>query len=402
MCTPRRMLPCLLLPAALLLGAASAPDKPMAELKKEADAVLKLGAVNARAKLDVVFDYARLAAEQGQTQQALKYYEAGLRFHALSYKNQLAYAELLAKQGKTDLAKRRARMVAESTEDDTLVARARKLLGEKGSTAVKPIARPEGKKPVLVLVPMDEVGVLLLREAGQRVRETLGIDVLIRAVPIEMPPPSRRPFAKFVGKLRETLNGIKTKSPEAFAVMLKEEGLAEKDLDDHKNVIRVFLSLVRRSGEKQTRGFQAAVARMRGEEDQWDVAKLVGILRKAVKPYERPGARFLGVTCKDVFDDDYAFLLALRIDEHGVLSFRRYLADFTNEAPDRSRLRKRLSTQIVNCAGHVFGLPRCSDPTCPRAYSHSVAEHDKKSEKLCQTCRRLFDKAFGRKPKGKE
>ncbi len=392
----------LLLFPCLVAGTAWA-DGSLDGLRKEADAVLKLGAVDARAKLGVVFEYARRAAEQGQLDEALKYYESGLRFHPLNFENQLAYAKLLAKAGRTELARRRAGIVAKSAEDDGLVAGAKKLLGERVSLGVEPISKPEGTGPVLVLVPMGEVDVLLLREAQERVKKTLGIEVLIRKAEIKLPPPRRTPFADFVGKLRGELTRMKTKSPEAFADLLKQEGFTQKALADDEKAIRLFLQLVRRGGsEGATSRFEATIRHVRDTEDQWDAGELVGALRKAVRRHERARARFVGVTRRDIFQKDYSFLLALRIGEHGVLSYRRYTADFTEEAPDRARLLRRLHVVCVNSAGHVFGLARCSDPSCPRSYSHSVAEDDKKGEELCPACKKAFRRAFGEGPEDKD
>jgi len=148
---------------------------------------------------------------------------------------------------------------------------------------------------------------------------------------------------------------------QAFGALLKELGLGEDDLKGEQNVLRAFETL-----------------------------------RNAVKPYLRPKARFVGVTREDIFGKGYSFLLALRVNNYGVLSYWRYTARFTEETPSRTRLLQRIHKQAVCSAGHVFGLARCSDPTCPRAYVHSVAEHDRKNEELCPACKKAFDKAFGR------
>ena len=50
--------------------------------------------------------------------------------------------------------------------------------------------------------------------------------------------------------------------------------------------------------------------------------------------------------------------------------------------------------QVVD-EGHLFGLQRCSDPTCPRAYPNSLDEHDAKGAILCGQCRDGFDRLFG-------
>jgi len=40
--------------------------------------------------------------------------------------------------------------------------------------------------------------------------------------------------------------------------------------------------------------------------------------------------------------------------------------------------------------GFMLGIDRCSDPTCPRVYPHSLAELDATSLKLCAACERGF------------
>lgn len=391
-----------LLLCACLCGAEAAAQTSLVRLKKEADAVLGLGAVEAREKLDVVFRYARLSAEKGKLNEALKYYEAALRFHPLSFENQLAYAELLTKAGKVELARRRASLVARSSENDALVAKARTLLGQDVSMEIEPIARPKGDQPVLVLVPMGQVDILLLQEVRPRVAKALGIEVQIRKAKIKLPPPRRTPLRDFVAQIRRQLDQMKARSPDGFAALLKEEGFAAKDLQDDDKAVAILRALMARSGEEPARKFDLLLQHIRSQGDQWDAKELVEALWHAAKPYERAKARFVGVTRRDIFRKDYAFLLALRIGGYGVLSYRRYLAEFTDETPDRSRLLRRLNIQVINSAGHVYDLERCSDPTCPRSYAHSVAEHDKKGEQLCPKCKRDFDKAFGRKPKREE
>lgn len=45
----------------------------------------------------------------------------------------------------------------------------------------------------------------------------------------------------------------------------------------------------------------------------------------------------------------------------------------------------------------MFGIQCCTDPTCARAYPHSLEEHDAKSEALCPACQHGFDTKLRRK-----
>jgi predicted Zn-dependent protease len=77
-----------------------------------------------------------------------------------------------------------------------------------------------------------------------------------------------------------------------------------------------------------------------------------------------------------------------------VISYRRFTADFNSDVPNRPRLIKRTAKQALSSIGFMLGVARCNDPTCPRAYPHSLAEHDAKSMNLCPACRAGFQKAL--------
>jgi len=70
------------------------------------------------------------------------------------------------------------------------------------------------------------------------------------------------------------------------------------------------------------------------------------------------------------------------------------MAEFNNETPNRPKLKERMLKQCLSSAGLIFGIERCSDPTCPRAYPHSLKEHDAKSTELCPACKRGFREKF--------
>jgi predicted Zn-dependent protease len=77
-----------------------------------------------------------------------------------------------------------------------------------------------------------------------------------------------------------------------------------------------------------------------------------------------------------------------------VVSYRRFTAGFNGEVQSRVRLLRRLNCLCLAEAGHLFGLPRSPDPTCPLSYVNDLQELDAKSDKLSDTCRHDFETAF--------
>ena len=85
------------LPAGTAL-AAEEPEQSTKQLYKEAKEILRLNNVEARARIDVVFELAERLNESGRQKEALKYYKAGLRHQPWAMEHQLRYAKLLFKK----------------------------------------------------------------------------------------------------------------------------------------------------------------------------------------------------------------------------------------------------------------------------------------------------------------
>lgn len=377
-----------------------AKEASIKRMKKRADEVLKMNNISARVHIETVMQLADCLAKEGQSKEAAKYYKAGLRHFPLDLKRQLALGRMLMKMGKKKEAMERARIVAKMAEEDNLVLPARKMLGKKVDTKIKAIGKMGGKAPTIILVPMGKVDVLLVRDVQKKLQKQLGISVLIRSVPLTMPSHGRDPFHDFCQDLRKQLKEIKaTCSPVQYKTMLKQAKVREADLKQDEKVVQLFQRLLDQSkDEKVSRNFAAIVAEVRTEERQWNSLALLKVLRKATKAHKQNNVRFIGVTRCDIYGKNTSFLLANGyLGEIMVMSYRRFMSSFTHETVNRNRLLKRMVNQALSSCGKVFGIDGCTDPSCPRAYPHSVAEHDAKSDKLCNKCRKAFDKVFGRK-----
>ena len=130
------------------------------------------------------------------------------------------------------------------------------------------------------------------------------------------------------------------------------------------------------------------------ENYQWDADKMLDLFTEAIRPFYSQNVRFLGITHNDIYADDSNFYFGWSNNWCGIVSYRRFMAGFNHEIPDRARLLRRFHFQCLASAGNVFGLDRCLDSSCPRGYPQSLEEQDAKSDKLCDTCRKEFDDTF--------
>ena len=100
----------------------------------------------------------------------------------------------------------------------------------------------------------------------------------------------------------------------------------------------------------------------------------------------------LGITAEDIYTDDYNFLFGLGQTRLGVMSYARFLLD----KPSTEQFEKRAVMQAFSSAGIIIGIPRCTYPSCARAYPHSLEEHDRKDLMLCYECRQNLRQRYAR------
>jgi predicted Zn-dependent protease len=387
----------------LLVGPpAFAQEQSVASMRKRAEEVLKMGNVDARVYVEDVMLLADRLSKDGNLADAERYFEAGLKLFPLDLKHQLACAEVQMRMGKREPALAKAKIVAKLAEEDAQAVPARKMLGEKVDTEVEALGKLDGNVFTIVLTPLDEIDVLLLQDVRAKLQEQLGISVLIRKVSFTMPPFGRDPTRELVEELRQSAAKMREANPKQLAAMLKQAGLTAGDLEKDESVI-AFYKWLADNTRNTTAGQNLATVlqRLASAEKQWDSNDLLVAYKASTLPLWQARVRFIGVTRRDIYEKDYSFLFAnAYMGQVGVVSYRRFMSSFTNETPSRERLLKRTVNQMLSSSGRVFGIETCTDPTCPRAYPHSVDEQDAKSGKLCDTCRKAFDKAFGRIPLG--
>jgi archaemetzincin len=111
---------------------------------------------------------------------------------------------------------------------------------------------------------------------------------------------------------------------------------------------------------------------------QFRAERLLGAVR------EIDGRRVLGVTARDVYAGglNFAFGIADSPGRAAVISlFRLHIG------ADGVLFRARALKEAVHELGHTLGLGHCPNPECVMHFSNSLADTDRKTSRLCPTCR---------------
>jgi len=361
------------------------------ELRKKADSVLNQSNVSARSEIDVVFRLVDRLLEEDSAD-AEHYLIKGLEHFPWNLKYQMVYAELLAKRGKTAQARDKADLVLQYAETDDLIERARKVAGEEALPKFDKIKSLPGSHHCVVLVPMMEADKWLIVRVKEQLSEVLGIPVYIQTIETDYPPFGRDLRGAILNqvrrKIKEDIN-----DPQVTNV-LKDLDITKEDLAEEAKLLRVLKTLMGDAGPERIVEFESYLEQSRGKDPQWDANQLQEVLFRAVKPYRRKNVAYLGMTFADIYAKDFNFLFGWADRQGGVMSYRRFTADFNDEIPNQDRLIKRTLMQCLSSTGHIYGIKRCTNPTCARAYPNSLPEHDAKKGTLCAQCRSGFKRVF--------
>jgi predicted Zn-dependent protease len=371
--------------------------KPLPQLKTQADELLaKRDFVLIRRDVDVLLVLIDRLLEEGDKAGAEKYLDAALQHYPWALDYQIQYAALLDEKGKSEQAKAKAKLVLDHAESDRLINQARKLLGQDPLPALPKLAKLQGDGPALVLVPVGPVETWLLLALEEDLGGALGIPVFSRSVEIPLPPESRSGFSRYIEETRRRL--LQHLDEPEFESILEKLDLDREQIEKHDDAVLRFLRTMAASsaGGPEPEAFDAMVEDLRGRYRQWDIEKLNAAMKKAVTPHARPQVKFLGVAAVDAFmgGSNFIFGMAENGGRWGVITYHRFTAAFNGETPDRKRLEERALKQSLSSIGFMFGVKRCSDPTCARAYPHNLAEHDAKSTELCPACRQALNRAL--------
>ncbi|MBU4461131.1 MAG: hypothetical protein KJ579_11225, partial [Verrucomicrobia bacterium] len=367
-------------------------------LKRAADRVLALDS-NIRMGREVgeIWRYVDELVRSGSTNEALRYMDEALKLDPWNLKYQIQAAEFLAARGDAAAAREKAGLVHDRAETDELIGRARARLGKDAIRRPDPLALPDPAVSTVILIPLGHTDHWLLWAMARSLGDTLGVPVSVQDACIELPAPTRDRLSRMqTGILThmQTTLGDPEKAQPLQAMGIRREDI--RSADDAVKALRA--TTLAGGGEAALKELDAVLEAARGADPQWHTDPLLATLQERTQAMKKPSVFYLGVAGVDVFMDrsNFAFGTALVGAGYGVMSYRRFTADFNVEPPDSARLLVRASKQALSSIGFMLGVGRCSSPTCARSYSRNLAEHDAKSARPCETCRRGIALALGK------
>ncbi|GHU12685.1 hypothetical protein FACS1894161_1430 [Spirochaetia bacterium] len=178
-------------------------------------------------------------------------------------------------------------------------------------------------------------------------------------------------------------------SNESISGFLKQIGLSQKDLatKEGKRIFSYHLLEQTESGKQRWQLTEMTKSQYSGD-------TLLRQLKDNFSNYnsEPHCLGILGVTRKDIYENDYNFLFGWARKKWGVISYARFLLG--EPKPTNEQFEKRAIIQALSSAGFVIGIPRCTIPNCARAYPNSLAEMDRKPMELCNECKTNLRKLY--------
>jgi predicted Zn-dependent protease len=349
--------------------------------------------VDLRERVDDVFQRADARAREGRIDEAISLYQRGLQVNPWRLEYQLKLARLWKQIGLEEQAVERALTVRQYAERGDLIAAADELIRDANTPQDEDepsISSPALPPLEIVLVPIDKVDARLLADLRDSLQSHLGLRFTIAKTPLSLGGMDRTYAQAGLPKLVEK---IKAAMPEEqYRRRLQELGFTEDSLKQYYAQVQFVEAALRDAGRprEQIDGFRAALEALQ-QTGQYDAERLLTEL-KQTHPLSPAGPvkGYLGVAEADLFTRDYNFLYGWGGRGYAVMSYHRYTAAFNQEPPNRPRLLERTVKQAISSTFHLLDIPRCTSPTCVRAYPHSLVEHDQKTGQLCPDCRRAL------------
>lgn len=369
---------------------------PTLQLQAEVDKLLGSNdPVDIRHKIHIVWELVdRLKREKNKTDELMRYLEQGLRHNAWNLKYQLDYAMLLKEKGKTKEAQERAEIIATYSEKDELIDAASEILKKPKLPSIPFRKVLDGKEHTIILVPVGKVDVWLLFELQKKLQEVLKIKVEIQDFHISAPKYTRDHRDIIIEDIRERL--IKQSESPDISRLLKDMSINKSDLENDEVVIKIVNRINElTAGKEAVDSFNKLLEDSIGKDRQWHIDALYSKVVEQTGNEKKPKLKYLGICNLDTYATGTNFLFGTASSKgYGIISYRRFSAEFNEEPPNRTRLLDRTLKQALSSLGFMYNIERCSIPTCPRTYPNNLKEHDAKGTELCSKCKEAFEKAL--------
>ena len=361
------------------------------KLEKKVEGLLKKSVVDIRSDVDDIFLLADIYAEEGKDQKATALYEEALKADSWRLEYQLKLARLLLKQGDKKQAISKAELVVQLAEDEDLYNNAYSLLKYLRSVPkeeFKTKEKTENENNVEILVvPLGKINRRLVGEVLEKLQKTIGIDYQMVVPEIDIGNFDRSYADQF---LSSEIKDIKKQlSNNEWEEILTEQKISKEELETNPGKIKFLKSFFKKKGipKEKINEFDEFLHNLMNS-GQYDVNRLLDKI-KSQYPLD-PKSKIkgvLGVTAADIFNCNNNFLFGSARKGYGAFSYHRFTALFNHAPPNRPKLVDRTFKQAVSSTFFLFDIPRCTSPTCVRAFPNSLEELDRKSTELCSWCR---------------
>ncbi len=349
--------------------------------------------VDLRGKVDDLFLLADIYADEGNEEGAIKLYQKALSVDSWRLEYQLKLAKILDKRGEKSPAVEKARTVYQYAENENLIDEAKKILSELGEFPEEKAIELQAlaKNIEIVIVPIGKVNQRFLKEVKEGLQDKMGIWYSISEKILDVGKVDRSFVDSF---LERTVERIEHQLPqEDFQALFSELNLSKTVLEARDPKIKLIDAFFKKIElpKEEVEQFHNRVKELENE-GQYDTERLLTELENVFKATEKPTIKgYLGITEADIFTKDYNFLYGWARSGYGVMSYHRFKSDFTEEISNRQRLCNRAVKQGISSSFFILGIPRCSSPTCARAYPHNLTEYDQKGIEICPWCKEQLD-----------
>lgn len=351
------------------------------KLNQHADELDKISNVSAWKYSDTYMELGKAYYQIEEFELSLAALKKGLRLNSRQYDNQLVAAKVEYELEMYKASYLRVQQITSNCDIKEITKEALKLLKElkkhefdKGENEI-----PNIRNKYIYILKVGMVEDIYIQALVNKLEEEFKISVRIIETPIEPSIENLRDnHKKYFNSIKERF--IASKSQQLYEEIIQNLNLNLVDLSQDI-ITREFVHYLYMQEDDGEGLWTKNIAKI---EDQYDADVIFKQINRDFKDKIREVDCFgiLAVSSYDIYANDYNFLFGWNGSDIAVMSFNRFI----NGDTELTTEIKRIVMQGMSSTGYLIGIPRCTVDTCARAYPHSLMEHDKKNDTLCNEC----------------
>lgn len=361
-------------------------DEEIKALEDESAEIDAMVNTSARKYYETYFKLGTAYYQKGKMPEALEAVKKGLRLRSTDYTYQYLSALIEFELEDYNSSNIRILKILEKSSDKGLLDKAEKLQAKILRTGYEyhDILIPDMSDKYIYLMRLGEIDGIFQKAIQDRIEDEFRIEVRILdkiILPVEENKKDNH-LKYFDSVIQKFIDRNGQDAFDLVIIELKKNGPIE---NIEEEFVR-FLYLQEENGAELWEKNMALI------QDQYDAGKSYTVLKHvfADELKEPDCLGILAVTSSDIYSGDYNFLFGWGHPDISIMSYNRFVRDNAG----RSTEIKRTVMQAFSSTGYLIGIPRCTVPTCARAYPHSLEEHDMKDDILCDECKNNLIEAY--------